>query len=182
MLENEPEGQINPVSQEDIELTGEPTPYSPEYGIGTVQEASPESHLEASVLANPALLPDELQPENATLCRQVPISPFKPSNIDEADVAYFNEPGIRDGTIPNTIIELKNSTAGKGAALQVYRYLRWLHDRLKGDANDIEVFVFAPGYTSTFDGYIPDEYQEQIEKIEFGNNSQTSAESTFDQF
>lgn len=158
---------IDPVSDESIELTGNPVPFSPDLGVDRVADAHPEAHLEASVIANPALLPEQLQPAGATICRQVPISPFKPANIDQADVCYFTDEALRDGTVPNTIIELKIRKAGKSAALQVKRYLRWLHDRLGDDAKQIDVYVYAPGYTRTFDGYIPDQFHNQIETVEF---------------
>jgi hypothetical protein len=167
LIENDSEGQIETTSDEPVELTGEPVPYSPEYGVSSLQEAHPEAHLEASIISNPNLLPESMQPDEATICRQVPISPFKPSNIDQADVCYFTEDRIRDGTIPNTVIELKISKAGKSAALQVKRYLQWLYDRLDEEAAEIEVYVLAPGYTSTFDGYIPDRLLEQVEKVEY---------------
>lgn len=167
LLQNEPDGEIEPVTEETTHLYDEPVPFSPEFGVNSPEEAHPEAHLEASVIANPNLLPSHLHPEGATICRQVPISPFKPADMDQADVCYFSDDLIRDGTIPNTIIELKIRKAGKGAALQVKRYLRWLHDRLGDEANEIDVHIYAPGFTRTFDGYISDRYRGQIEKIDF---------------
>jgi len=174
LLETDPEGTVAPESDEDIELQGEPVPYSPEYGVDSPADASPESHLEAAVTANPSLLPESLQPDDAVICRQVPISPFKPRNMDEADVCYFTDNSIQDGTIPNTIIELKNKRAGKGAATQVVRYLQWLHKRLGSEADEIEIFVYAPSFTGTFNGYIPDEFAEQIQRVEFSGGQQST--------
>lgn len=174
LLQNESEGSVDVSSTEDVELQDDPVPYSPEYGVDNVEEAHPESHLEASIISNPTLLPPQMQPDGDVVCRQVPISPFKPSNIDQADVCYFDDRDpIRDGTIPNTIIELKINKAGKSAALQVKRYLEWLHERLGDEANEIQVFVYAPDYTGTFWDYIPDEYQSQIESVKFRENRQT---------
>lgn len=167
LLENEAEGEIEPESDEPVHLLGDPIPYTPEHGVDSVEEAHPEAHLEASVIANPELLPDHLQPDGATVCRQVPISPFKPSDMDQADVCYFTDDAIRDGTVPNTVIELKIRKAGKSAALQVKRYLQWLHDRLGSEADQIDIHVFAPGFTSTFDGYIPESFNDQISKTDF---------------
>lgn len=174
LLEEEPAGQIDSVSGEDIELRGNPVPYSPEYGVDAAEEATPESHLEAAVAANPTLLPEPLHPEQAALCRQVPISPFKPRNMDKADVCYFTADEIRDGTIPNTVIELKKDRAGKSAAQQVVRYLKWLHKRLGDDADRIDVYVYAPSFTSTFDGYVPEEFGDQIERVTFSGERQTT--------
>lgn len=174
LLENEPEGEIEPSSDEPVRLTGDPVPYAPEHGVESVEEAHPEAHLEASVIANPDLLPGHMRPEGATICRQVPISPFKPADMDQADVCYFTDDLIRDGTIPNTIIELKIRKAGKSAALQVKRYLRWLHDRLGGEAKEIDIHVYAPGFTSTFDGYVPDHFREQMTKTSMSEITQTT--------
>lgn len=167
LLENEPEDDIEPVSDDPVQLEGGPVPFDPEYGVDSLEEAHPEAHLEASLIANPALLPDHLQPGDATVCRQVPISPFKPANMDQADVCYFTDDLVRDGTIPNTVLELKIRKAGKGAALQMKRYLMWLHDRLGAEAKEIDIHVCAPGYTRTFDGYIPDRFHDQIQTLNY---------------
>lgn len=174
LLKKEPERQLNPESNEDLTLDEEPLPYAPEYGVDDVSEATPESHLEASVVANPSLLPELLRPEGATICRQVPISPLKPSGMDKADVCYFREDEIREGTIPNTVVELKKDRAGKGAALQVVRYLRWLHKRLGSEAEPIDIYVYAPSFTSTFNGYIPEKFSEQIQRVTFNGDRQTT--------
>lgn len=176
LLENESEGDIEPQSDEDIELQDEPVPYSPKYGVNRPEAANPESHLEAAVTANPDLLPEFLRPDGAAICRQVPISPFKPRDMDQADVCYFTEDPIQEGTIPNTVIELKNKRAGKGAATQVVRYLRWLHKRLGSEADDISVYVYAPSFTRTFNDYIPEEYTDQIQKVNFSGDHQSTFE------
>jgi len=173
-LENDRAGRIEPVSDEGTELQSDPVPYDPSYGVDAAEEATPESHLEAAVTANPTLLPELLQPEQAALCRQVPISPFKPRNMDKADVCYFTADSIRDGTIPNTVIELKKDRAGKSAAQQVVRYLRWLHKRLGSDADEIDVYVYAPSFTSTFDGYVPEEFGDQLQRVTFDGERQTT--------
>ena len=179
LLENEPEGEIESVSDEPVTLEGNPVPFSPKYGVDSPEDAHPEAHLEASLIANPDLLPEHMHPDGATICRQVPISPFKPANIDQADVCYFTEDMIRDGTIPNTVVELKIQKAGKGAAQQVKRYLMWLHNRLGEDAKEIDVHVYAPGFTSTFDGYIPDRLLQQVDKFDYTNPQQSHLSEDF---
>ena len=47
------------------------------------------------------------------------------------------------------------------------KYVRWLHKRLEDDAEGINVYVFAPEFTSNFESYIPPEYLNQIELVEF---------------
>ncbi|KXB09314.1 hypothetical protein AKJ35_01040 [candidate division MSBL1 archaeon SCGC-AAA833F18] len=167
LLENEPEGSVSPISDEDVELEDEPIPYSPKYGIENATEATTESHLEASVIANPKLLLENMHPGSAVICRQVPISPFKPRQMDRADMCYYGEMALRNGTIPDTVIELKVNKAGKQEALQVERYLKWLHKRLGDEAKSIEVYVFAPGFKRTFPQNISDKFQDQIQKVKF---------------
>jgi len=155
-------------SPEEIELTQEPNSYKPEYDISNVKEATSESHLEAAVLANPELLPEELRPpKDAVLCRQVPISPFKPSQMDRADITYYTNEPIGDGTIPNTIIELKHRRAGKSEALQVVRYAIWLEKIAPDEFNEISINLFAPSFTRNITDHIPREYANHIKLIPF---------------
>jgi hypothetical protein len=167
LLENEAEGHIKPESAEDVKLQGKPVPYSPEHGVENPEDANSESHLEAAMTANPSLLPEFLRLGGATICRKVPISPFKPRNTDEADLCYFTDNSIQDGTIPNTVIELKNKRVGKGTATQVVRYLRWLHKRLRSQVGKIDVYIYGPSFNKTFNGYVPEEFTGQIQKADF---------------
>jgi RecB family endonuclease NucS len=128
--------------------------FEPRLGISDINKAYcdnvfvNEAHLEASVLANPNLLPPALQPSiGDTICRQVPISPFKPAQMDRADICYYNSQQlIRDGTIPNVVIELKNKTADQAAVKQVIRYLDWLYRIAGKEAAQIKVYLFAPTF------------------------------------
>jgi hypothetical protein len=169
LLKNEPIRQIGTHSDEDVNLIGDPIPFEPKYGISSLSEAVSESHLEASVIANPDLLPDYMRPKGATICRQIPISPFKPSQMDRADICYYTEDSIREGTIPNTVIELKNKNAGKRECEQVVRYLDWLYKRLGDEASKIQFYMLAPSYAKT--ASIPKKYDEQVELISFGDGS-----------
>ena len=146
--------------------------FDPKYDIQDLSKAFSDSyfineaHLESSIIANPSLLPPNVQPEeNDALCRQVPISPFKPSQMDRADVCYYSDDAIADGTIPNRIIELKLNRAGRSAINQVKRYLDWLHKRLgRETASVIQVYLCAPSFSITA-GDLPPEYNEQIHLI-----------------
>ena len=161
---------IEPVSDEDVELTGEPVLFKPDLGINSPSEASTESHLEASLAANPILLPEELKPKDSALCRQIPISPFKPAQMDQADLCYYSENSKGEGTIPDTVIELKNKKAGKGEIMQVIRYLEWLEklNRLYGvETEDVMMYLYAPNYTSTVEGYIPERFEKRIHILKF---------------
>lgn len=171
LLKNEPEGNVDPASGEDIRLDGDPLPYKAEYSINEPSEASYESHLEASLIANPNLLPSEMKPKSSIICRQVPISPFKPSQMDRADICYYDEESLKNKTIPSTVIELKLrrskgklQKAGKNDALQINRYLKWLHKRLGRGAEDIKMYILAPDFAKTFGKHISSVFEKQIRK------------------
>jgi len=167
LLKDEPIKHYEDETEEDVELEGEPIPFKPEYGITSLKEATSESHMEASVIANPDLLIDEMRPNNATICRQVPISPFKPLNmIDRADICYYyRKDAICGGTIPNVIIELKAKKAGKNECEQAQRYLRWLYRRLGREAEGIELYLLAPSFART--ASVEPEFREQIYLVRF---------------
>lgn len=178
LLKNEPVNHYEAKTDEDVELVGEPISFKPEYGISSLSEATSESHLEASVIANPDLLVDEMRPKNATVCRQVPISPLKPLNmIDRADICYYHrKDAICEGTIPNTIIELKAKKAGKNECEQVQRYLRWLHKRLRGEAERIELYLLAPSFARTVS--VEPEFREQIHLVRFEECDESSRQTS----
>lgn len=155
-------------TSEKIQLEMDPIPFKPEYGISKVEEATNEAHLETSVLANPDLLPPILRPkEDWTLCRQIPISPFKPYQMDRADIVYFSDEKIRDGTIPNTIIELKHKKAGKQDARQILRYVKWLKKIVPDELDSISLYLFAPSFTRNFNDHIPREFSSYITLVPF---------------
>ena len=104
-----------------------------------------EAQLEFTILASlepfAAFLTD-----NYVLCRQVPISPFKPSEMDRADICLYsmNNP-IKNGTVPNVVIELKKEKATKPAYEQVTRYLKWLEAiTTPEEFNKVSVYIIAP--------------------------------------
>jgi hypothetical protein len=121
-----------------------------------------EAHLEASIIANPDLLPVSMRPgAGDCICRQVPVSPFKPAQMDRADICYFSSGNvINRGTLPNVVIELKNKHASQNAVDQVVRYLRWLHRVAGAQARSIRAYVFAPSFAKTV--RVP-EFTDQIE-------------------
>jgi len=170
LLYNCPEGQEEITVQEDISFETTPTEFSPKYVIQSLNEVQTEAELEASVIANPLLLPKELRPNNASVCRQIPISPYKPRQMDRADVCYYTDNLIADGTLPNKIIELKIRRAGKNEIEQVVRYTKWL-DRLNKsfqiDTSSIEVYIYAPSFANNCERYIPNEYKDIIHRIAF---------------
>ena len=183
LLKKESSSRFSGRTSEKIDTEGSPLPFDPKYGILSLKEAFSESlfineaHVEASILANPSLLPEELRPKEATICRQVPVSPFKPFQMDRADVCYFREDSIRDGTVPNVVIELKNKRAGKNAAEQITRYLKWFYIVLGEDAARILVYLLAPSFAITGRS-IPREYRSQVKFVDFGNDGRVQTRLT----
>ncbi|HOI24124.1 MAG TPA: hypothetical protein PK581_00820 [Caldisericia bacterium] len=86
-----------------------------------------EANLEYSLIADLQPISKLLPDKDYVLCRQVPISPFKPYNMDRSDICLYsvNNP-IRKGTLPNVVIELKRDIATYKSFNQVCRYMKWL--------------------------------------------------------
>lgn len=104
-----------------------------------------EAQLEFTILASLEPFADFLV-DDYVLCRQVPISPFKPSEMDRADICLYsmNSP-IKNGTIPNVVIELKKEKATKPAYEQVTRYLKWLEAiTTPEEFEKVSVYIIAP--------------------------------------
>ncbi|MCQ2319782.1 MAG: hypothetical protein MJZ91_00430 [Bacteroidales bacterium] len=80
------------------------------------------------------------------LCRQVPISPFKPAEMDRADICLYSlTKPIKHGTIPNVVIELKKDKAMASAYEQVTRYLKWLKSiTTEEEFEQVSVYIIAP--------------------------------------
>ena len=130
-------------------------PFKPEYGIQGVRRANltSEDHLEASIIANPSLLPENIRPnpEQSTV-RQAPISPLKPMQVDEVDVSFYN-PGFADGMYPNDVLELKYSKADGGRrddAEQIGRYREAIDKmathHLSAEPDERQLSMYAPEY------------------------------------
>jgi hypothetical protein len=170
LLQSNPRGIIDPVSDESIVISSNLTPFTPAVsGINNLCDAcsenlfTNEAHLEATITANPMLLPENMRPgSDEVICRQIPISPFKPANMDRADICYFSE-SFSSGALPTTIIELKNRTADQNSVKQITRYLDWIY-RISGQENagKVKAFVLAPNFRGNIT--IPD-YSDQIELI-----------------
>lgn len=172
MIREREDGTRDPDGEGTVRIDGVPVAYRPNLGINHLSSASHEPELEASITANPYLLPDPVQPpDGAVICRQVPMSPAKPDGIDKADLCYYHRPLISNGMIPNHLIELKNTKAGKGAALQVDRYVKWIERIAGDDLGDIEVSILAPEFTGTFEGYLSADRELAVRIVTFDGAS-----------
>ena len=108
-----------------------------------------ESELEFDLTANFEFIKKCIDTSKKyVLCRQVPISPFKPKNADRADICLYDiNDLIKKGTIPNVIIELKKDRANFHAYEQVARYLKWLEKILNaGEYQKINCFIVARSF------------------------------------
>lgn len=128
----------------DIDKQGEETVFNQGL-ISLDEDLVNEAQLEFTILAslNPFA---EFLTDDYVLCRQVPLSPFKPSQMDRADICLYsmNSP-IKNGTVPNVVIELKKEKATKAAYKQVTRYLKWLETITdKEDFKKVSVYIIAP--------------------------------------
>lgn len=88
-----------------------------------------ESELEFFIVSNLRTIYNciDLESSSYDVCRQVPISPFKPMNMDRADICLYNRNNyLMNGLVPNVVIELKKDRADWHAYNQVQRYLKWL--------------------------------------------------------
>lgn len=107
-----------------------------------------EAHLEFSLLSDLERIRQLLPCDSYILCRQVPISPFKPFNMDRADICLYSLSNhIENGTIPNVIIELKNKKSNYRDYEQMVKYLNWL-SRITGqkDFQKILPIIVAPEF------------------------------------
>lgn len=156
-------------------------PFRPKYGIDKVSRESltNEDHLEASIIADPSVLPDELAPDDhQSIVRQAPISPLKPMNIDQIDVVFY-DPDFEGGMYPTKVLELKYSEATvnnrRDDAEQILRYRRatdkMAEYHLSADPDEIDVGMYAPYYNEDhFSSAIP---ESEIERINFRQFDET---------
>lgn len=122
-----------------------------------------EAQLEFSILASIEPFADFLN-DQYVFCRQVPISPFKPSEMDRADICLYSITSpIRHGTIPNVIIELKKDVGTKAAYEQVERYLRWIKNITTEEEYEcVNAYVIAPKISNIKSSKVSNEYKDKI--------------------
>lgn len=122
-----------------------------------------EAQMEFTILASLKPFYDFLSGDYI-LCRQVPISPFKPMDMDRADICLYSLSNpIKDGTIPNIVIELKKGCANFRAYEQAVRYLKWI-DRITTDEefDKVQAFVIANSFTKIKREKVDTSYENKI--------------------
>lgn len=129
-----------------------------------------EAQLEFTILSSLAPL-HELFNNNYILCRQVPISPFKPMDMDRADICLYSiDAPVRDGTIPNIVIELKKGQANYHAYNQTVRYLNWLKMiTTEEEFAEIKAFVIANSFSPIRRSKVDTQFEEKIKVFSIDN-------------
>ncbi len=123
-----------------------------------------EAQLEFTILSSLSPFVDFLSGEYI-LCRQVPISPFKPMDMDRADICLYSlSDPVKDGTVPNIVIELKKGRANFNAYEQATRYLKWLEKITTPEEFDkIQAFVIADSFSKIKRAKVDTTYEDKIQ-------------------
>ena len=146
----------------EIDKQGEETVFNDDL-VSLDEDLVNEAQLEFTILASLKPFANFLT-DDYVLCRQVPISPFKPSEMDRADICLYsmNSP-IKNGTIPNVVIELKKERATKPAYDQVTRYLKWLEAITDDeDFDKVSVYIIAPQIGRIRRNNVETKYEDKI--------------------
>ena len=146
----------------EIDKTGDGTLFND--GLVSIQDDFVnEAQLEFTILTSIKPFADFLQDEYV-LCRQVPISPFKPSEMDRADICLYSLSNpIKNGTIPNVIIELKKDLGNRAAYEQVERYLKWIKNiTFPEEYAKVKAYIIAPRITRIKASSVSAEYKDKI--------------------
>ena len=158
------ENKLNYSNCENISKHGEETLFR-EGLVNVDDDLVNEAQLEFTILSS--LKPfSKFLSDNYILCRQVPICPFKPMNMDRADICLYSlKNPIKNGTIPNIIIELKKDKSGANAKAydQVVRYLHWIESITnKEDFNQITAFLISPEFRKIKRNKVDLTYEDKI--------------------
>ncbi len=156
-------------SKDDVKLISHPMFFEPNMSISHLSDAKSKYHHDAMLIANPKLLPQKLNPEGAAICRRVPLTPFKPSNMDQADLCYYENNELSDGTIPNKIIEMDWKITGSKKVLKLVKYIKWLKKLIPSDYREISFNLFAPEFKNDARRKIPNEYRSLINLISYAS-------------
>lgn len=105
------------------------------------------------------------------LCRQVPISPFKPMDMDRADICLYSlSDPVKEGTVPNIVIELKRGRGNFHAYEQTVRYLRWIEKiTTLEEFNKVQAFVIANSFSKIKREKVDTSYEDKIKMISLGS-------------
>lgn len=155
----------------EVEKTGNGTLFNSEH-VSIKDDLVNEAQLEFTILSSLEPFADFLQDEYV-LCRQVPISPFKPSEMDRADICLYSLSNpIKNGTIPNVIIELKKELGNQAAYEQVVRYLKWVKNiTTLEEYSRVKAYIIAPRISKIKTASVPSEFRDKILMYSISKNS-----------
>jgi hypothetical protein len=145
-LMDESQKRIDFDEEFEVEKNGKEVVFSDEL-VSLKDDLINEAQLEFTILSS--LKPfKKFLTDDYMLCRQVPISPFKPVEMDRADICLYSmSRPIKNGTIPNVIIELKREKANAKAYEQVTRYLTWIKMiTTKEEFKQVKTYIIAPSF------------------------------------
>lgn len=149
LLMEDADGELCPPEDANVEFTKEPTPYDPAYGPNPIGARSRDG-LVAAVVANAEELPPQLQRAGAAIAHRVPISPYRPRNVELADVGYYTDRNVRDGTLPDVLLYLEPESAGERLRQRIDRQYAWLESLLGREIHEIKLYAAAPEFTAGF--------------------------------
>lgn len=164
------ESRIDFQGYNEVEKSGEETVFDSEL-VSVTDEMVNEAQLEFTILSSLKPFSDFLNDEYV-LCRQVPLSPFKPSDMDRADICLYSmTKPLRNGTVPNVIIELKRNKATIDAYNQVVRYLRWIENiTVPDEFKEIRAYIIAPEIGKIKKTKVNCKYSDKIQMYALGNS------------
>jgi len=149
LVRDDPSGVIGHDENDVIDRCEEPIPHDPDYGPDLLGARTQEGLL-AAALADPSQLSVGLPPRGASIAQRVPISPFRPRDVEFADVGWYTGRSINGGTLPDVLLYLDDEPAGAALRHRIDIQQAWL-ERLLGDgARAIDRFVAAPAFEDGF--------------------------------
>jgi hypothetical protein len=161
-LMTESRKRINYDEEFEVEKSGKEVVFSDEL-VSLKDELINEAQLEFTILSSLKPFKSFLT-DDYMLCRQVPISPFKPIDMDRADICLYSMTHpIKNGTIPNVIIELKRENANAKAYEQVTRYLKWIRMITSDEEfNQVSAYIIAPSFVRIKRGTVDLTFENKI--------------------
>lgn len=93
--------------------------------------------------------------------------------MDRADICLYSLTNpIKNGTIPNVIIELKKDVGNKAAYEQVERYLKWVKNiTTPEEYARVKAYIIAPRITRIRRTSVSAEYRDKILMYSISTNS-----------
>jgi len=158
------EGRLPAADYPTIEFTTERTQYDPVYGPD-LTGARTKDGIVAAALTDPSRLPSKTRPDGDAIGCNVPISPYRPGDVPVADIGYYSNRPIRDGTLPNTLLYLDVKPAGEEMRSRIDRQFKWLDTLLGEEIYDVEVVALAPEFTDGFYESVGDQTTAALNEI-----------------